>query len=52
MCLEDDQLETATSCLIVLQSMESAMASVQVKMDHFKCVSTFFSLQQHYLKKR
>ncbi|KAI6172535.1 Protein RIC1-like protein [Aphelenchoides besseyi] len=29
MCLEDDQLDTATSCLIVLQSMESAAASVQ-----------------------
>jgi hypothetical protein len=30
MCLEDDQLDTATSCLIVLQSMESALSSVQV----------------------
>lgn len=30
MCLKEEQLETATSCLIVLQSMETAIASVEV----------------------
>uniref|UniRef100_A0A914EG37 Protein RIC1 homolog n=1 Tax=Acrobeloides nanus TaxID=290746 RepID=A0A914EG37_9BILA len=29
MCLKEDQLDTATSCLIILQSMESTVASVQ-----------------------
>ncbi|CAD5217774.1 unnamed protein product [Bursaphelenchus xylophilus] len=29
MCLEEEQLETATSCLIVLQSLETAVASVE-----------------------
>uniref|UniRef100_A0A914ZAQ3 Protein RIC1 homolog n=1 Tax=Panagrolaimus superbus TaxID=310955 RepID=A0A914ZAQ3_9BILA len=29
MCLKEDQLDTATSCLIILQSMESTIASVQ-----------------------
>src|SRR4051812_25509236 len=30
MCLEEGQLDTATSCLILLQSMEPALASSQV----------------------
>ena len=29
MCLKEDQLDTATGCLIILQSMESTIASVQ-----------------------